>query len=90
MLRNSAFNWWESVKIVDPNNPKSVQKTNGIEIVRLSPDCQQTWKTVSWRLADAYSQKDANFGAMWTKMKNFMNAMAPYDQLTTVTYPAGK
>ena len=90
MIRSSAFNSYESAKITTPSNPKSIQKTNGIELVRLSPDCQQTWKTVSWRLADAYSQKDATFGKMWGDMKAFMNIVEPYNTLQTVTYPTGK
>ena len=81
MLRSYAFSHIESAKIIP-----ELQTKWGIEIVRLSPDCQTAWKTVGWRLADAYSQKDANFGKMWGEMKAFMVLCAPYEKLQEVTY----
>jgi len=81
MLRSYAFNHVESAKIIPV-----LQSKWGITIVRLSPDCQSTWKTVSWRLADNYSKQNADFGKMWGDMKAFMQLLAPYEQLQTVTY----
>jgi len=84
-LRNWAFSHVESARIVPV-----LQSKWGITINRLSPDCQYTWKVVSWRLADAYGQKDAPFGVMWQNMKDHINLLAPYEKLQEVTYPAGK
>jgi len=84
-IRSWAFNHVESARLIP-----ILQSKWGITVVRLSPDCQYTWKVVSWRLADAYGQKDANFGAMWQNMKDHINLLSPYEKLQEVTYPAGK
>ena len=82
MIRSTAFSHLESAKIIPVLKDKW-----GIEINRLSPEAQLAWKTVSWRLADAYSQKDKPFGEMWAGMKNLMETLAPYEELQAVTYP---
>jgi len=81
MIRSYSFNHVESAKII----PELKSKW-GIEILKLSPECMTTWKTVSWRLADAYSKKNADFGKMWTGMRDFMSMLEPYEQLQTVVY----
>ena len=84
-IRSWAFNHVESAKIINVLKDKW-----GIEVNRLSPEAQYTWKVVSWRLADAYSQKDKNFSEMWANMKAHMELLAPYEDLQTVTFPEGK
>jgi len=76
-LRNWAFSWVESAKIIP-----ILQTKWGITVVRLSDDCQRTWKTVGWRLADAYGAKNKDFGTMWSSMKDFMGLMQGYSQWT--------
>ncbi len=83
--RSWAFSWTESAKIIPVLKDKW-----GVEINRLSPECQRTWKEVGWRLADNYSKKDPAFGDMWKSMKGFMDLMQPYEELTKVTYPGSK
>jgi len=85
MLRSYAFNHWESAKII----PELRDKWK-VEILKLSPECMLTWKTVSWRLADNYSAKNTDFGKMWNNMKDFMVRLEPYEDLQTVVYPAKK
>jgi TRAP-type mannitol/chloroaromatic compound transport system substrate-binding protein len=85
MVRSWAFNHVESAKLLPELRSKW-----GIEIVRLSPECMQTWKTVGWRVADNYSLKNADFGKMWKSMKDFMSMLEPYEDLQTVVYPAKK
>jgi TRAP-type mannitol/chloroaromatic compound transport system substrate-binding protein len=81
MIRSYSFNHVESAKII----PELKSKW-GIEILKLSPECMTTWKTVSWRLANDYSKKNADFGKMWTSMRDFMSMLEPYEQLQTVVY----
>jgi len=76
-IRYWAYCWVESAKIIP-----ILQQKWGITVVRLSDDCQRTWKTVSWRLADNYSAKNKDFGAMWSDMKDFMNLMQNYSKWT--------
>jgi TRAP-type mannitol/chloroaromatic compound transport system substrate-binding protein len=85
MLRSWAFSHVESARIIPV-----LQNKWGIEIVRLSPECQLLWKTVSWRLADAYSAKKADFKEMWDSHKAHMEMLNPYEELQAVTYPAKK
>ena len=83
-IRSWAFSHVESARIIPV-----LEKQWGIGINRLSPECQLAWKTVSWRLADNYSKKDAAFGKMWANHKKHMELLAPYEELQAVTYPAG-
>ena len=83
--RSWAFSHVESARIMPV-----LQQKWGIELVRLSPECQLTWKTVSWRLADAYAAKNAEFKEMWDSHKAHMELLAPYEALQAVTYPAKK
>jgi hypothetical protein len=85
MLRSWAFSHTESARIIPV-----LQNKWGIEIVRLSPECQLLWKTVSWRLADAYALKNAAFKEMWDSHKAHMELLSPYEELQAVTYPAKK
>ena len=85
MLRSWAFSHTESARIIPVLRDKW-----GIETVRLSPECQLLWKTVSWRLADAYSLKNAAFKEMWDSHKAHMELLSPYEELQAVTYPAKK
>jgi TRAP-type mannitol/chloroaromatic compound transport system substrate-binding protein len=81
LIRSYTFSHVESAKIIP-----ELQNKWGITILKLSPECMTTWKTVSWRLADAYSKKDAEFGKMWTAMRDYMTLLEPYEQLQTVVY----
>jgi len=85
MLRSWAFSHTESARIIPV-----LQNKWGIETVRLSPECQLLWKTVSWRLADAYALKNAQFKEIWDSHKAHMELLAPYEALQAVTYPPGK
>ena len=80
-IRSWAFSHVESAKIIPV-----LQTKYGITIYRESADCQTTWKTVGWRIADNYAAKNADFKAMWDKNKAFMTLMGPYESLQTVTY----
>jgi TRAP-type mannitol/chloroaromatic compound transport system substrate-binding protein len=81
MIRSYSFNHVESAKIIP-----ELQSKWGITILKLSPDCMTKWKTVSWRLADAYSAKNAEFGKMWKAMRDFMKGLETYEELQTVYY----
>jgi TRAP-type mannitol/chloroaromatic compound transport system substrate-binding protein len=81
-IRSWSFNHVESAKIIPV-----LQEKWGITVNRLSPECQLTWKTVSWRLADAYSLKNADFAKMWANHKAHMTLLEPYEALQAVTYP---
>jgi TRAP-type mannitol/chloroaromatic compound transport system substrate-binding protein len=81
MIRSYSFNHVESAKLLPELRGKW-----GIEILKLSPECMSTWKKVSWRLADAYSAKNAEFGKMWNAMKGFMIMLEEYEALQTVVY----
>ncbi len=81
MIRTWAFNHFESAKIIP-----ELQQKYGIEIVRLSPEAQKTWKTVAWRLADNEAAKNPDFKTMWDNHKALMATLAPYEELQTVNY----
>ncbi len=80
-LRSWAFNHVESAKII----PK-LQKDFGITMVQESPELQATWKSIGWRLADEQGAKQPEFKQMWDAMKDYMNILAPYEQMQTVNY----
>jgi TRAP-type mannitol/chloroaromatic compound transport system substrate-binding protein len=81
MIRSYSFAHVESAKLLPELRSKW-----GIEILKLSPECMTTWKTVGWRVADNYSAKNADFGKMWTAMKTYMNMLEEYETLQTVVY----
>jgi TRAP-type mannitol/chloroaromatic compound transport system substrate-binding protein len=81
LMRSWSFAHLEAAKII----PR-LQKEFGVEIVRQSPECQSTWKTVAWRLADAQAAKSPEFKKMWDNHKALMDTLAPYESLQTVTY----
>ena len=85
MVRSWAFSHVESARIIPV-----LQNKWGIEICRLTPECQLLWKTVSWRLADAYAAKNAEFKEVWDSHKAHMELLSDYEILQTVTYPAKK
>jgi len=81
LLRSWAFSHVESAKIIPV-----LQDKFGIVIYRESPELQGLWKKVAWRIADSFAAKLPDFKVMWDKHKNFMNMLAPYETLQTVTY----
>ncbi len=85
MIRSWAFSHVESARIIPV-----LQNKWGIEICRLTPECQLLWKTVSWRLVEAYALKNAEFKEMWDSHKAHMQMLSDYEILQTVTYPAQK
>jgi TRAP-type mannitol/chloroaromatic compound transport system substrate-binding protein len=75
--RSWAFNIWESAKII----PSYVDY--GIEILTLSPECQGTWRDVSWRLADEQAAQSADFKVVWDAQKSMLQLLRPYLVLQT-------
>jgi TRAP-type mannitol/chloroaromatic compound transport system substrate-binding protein len=75
--RNYAFNIWDSALSI----PDYIDY--GVEILTLSPECQGTWKEVSWRLADEQAAQNADFNMVWSAMKDMLLILRPYLVLQT-------
>ena len=75
--RSFGFNIWDNATIL----PDYIDY--GIEFLTLSPECQGTWKKVSWRLADEQAAKSEDFNKVWTAQKDMLEILRPYLVLQT-------
>jgi TRAP-type mannitol/chloroaromatic compound transport system substrate-binding protein len=75
--RSWAFNIWDSAQYI----PK--YEEYGTTILTLSPECQATWRDVSWRLADEQAAQSADFDLVWTAQRDMLEILRPYIKLQT-------
>ena len=75
--RSWAFNIWGSAAIL----PDYIDY--GTEILSLSPECQGTWRDVSWRLADEQAAQSADFKKVWDAQRTMLETLRPYLVLQT-------
>jgi len=75
--RSWGFNIWDSAITI----PAYIDY--GTEILTLSPECQGTWREVSWRLADEQAAQNADFDKVWSAQKDMLAILRPYLVLQT-------
>jgi TRAP-type mannitol/chloroaromatic compound transport system substrate-binding protein len=75
--RSWAYNIWDSANYIP------LYEEYGTEIRTLSPECQGTWRDVSWRLADEQAEKSEDFATVWTAQRDMLEILRPYITLQT-------